>query len=42
MIFRTFDGCLCLTLHQPNFPGGAERARIFELEDLGHILRIKE
>lgn len=41
MIFKTFDGKLCLTLHQPNSPAGEERAKIFELEDLGNTLRIK-
>lgn len=41
MIFKTFDGKLCLTLHQPNSPSGKERAKIFELEDLGNTLRIK-
>lgn len=41
MIFKTFDGRLCLTLHQPNSPAGKERAKIFELEDLGNTLRIK-
>ena len=41
MIFKTFDGKLCLTLHQPNSPAGDERAKIFELEDLGNTLRIK-
>ena len=42
MIFKTFDGRLCLTLHQPNSPAGKERAKIFELEDLGNTLKIKE
>ncbi len=42
MIFRTFDGKPCLTLHQPNSPDGEERAKIFELEDLGNTLRIKK
>ena len=41
MIFRTFDGRLCLVLHSPNSPGGSERAKIMELEDLGHTLRVK-
>ena len=41
MIFRKFDGTLCLVLHSPNHPGGAERAKIFELEDLGHTLKLK-
>ncbi|GHV49140.1 glycosyl hydrolase family 43 [Bacteroidia bacterium] len=42
MIFRTFDGRLCLAFHQPNAPGGAERARIFELEDTGDALVLKQ
>jgi hypothetical protein len=41
MIFQTFDGKLCITFHQPNAPGGSERARIFDLEDAGHTLKIK-
>lgn len=42
MLFRTFDGNLCLVLHQPNSPGGQERARLFEIEDRGDTLRIKK
>jgi GH43 family beta-xylosidase len=42
MIFRTFDERLCLVFHQPNAPGGAERARIFELEDTGDALVLKQ
>ena len=41
MIFRDFEGHLCLVLHSPNSPGGKERAHIYELEDLGHTLKIK-
>ena len=41
MIFRDFEGHLCLVLHSPNSPGGSERAHIYELEDLGHTLKIK-
>jgi GH43 family beta-xylosidase len=41
MIFKTFDGKLCITFHQPNSPGGSERAYIFELEDAGHTLKLK-
>lgn len=41
MLFRTFDGRLCLVLHSPNSPGGSERAKIMELEDLGHTIRVK-
>jgi GH43 family beta-xylosidase len=40
MIFKTFDGRLCIVFHQPN-NGGAERAHIFELEDTGDTLIIK-
>ena len=40
MIFKTFEGKLCLVLHQPN-SGGAERAHFFELEDTGNTLIIK-
>lgn len=39
MIFKTFDGKLMMTLHQPN--SGDIRAQLYELDDLGHILRIK-
>ena len=41
MIFEDFEGHLCLVLHSPNSPGGKERAHIYELEDLGHTLKIK-
>ncbi len=41
MIFKTFDDRLCLILHQPNSPLGAERARIFEIEDDGNTLNLK-
>lgn len=41
MIFKTLDGGLRLVLHQPNSPSGAERARIFELEDTGDTLLLK-
>ena len=41
MIFKTFDGRLCVVLHAPNSPGGAERAHIFEIEDLGDTLKLK-
>ena len=39
MIFKTFDGRLAMVLHQPNRT--IERARFFEMEDLGNTLRIK-
>lgn len=42
MIFHTFDGRLCITFHRPNSPGGEERARIFELEDRGDTLELKQ
>lgn len=41
MIFRDFEGRLCLVLHAPNSPSGKERAHIFEIEDLGETLRLK-
>ena len=41
MIFKTFDGRLCVVLHAPNSPAGQERAHIFEIEDLGNTLRLK-
>ncbi|MGI6046881.1 MAG: glycoside hydrolase family 43 protein [Petrimonas sp.] len=41
MIFTTFDEKICLILHQPNSPGGSERALIYELEDTGDSLAIK-
>ena len=41
MIFTAFDGKPYIVLHQPNNPGGAERAKLFELEDLGHTIKIK-
>ncbi len=42
MIFKTFDSKLHIVFHQPNGPGGAERARFFELEDTGETLIIKK
>ena len=41
MLFTDFEGRLCLVLHSPNSPGGKERAKIFEVEDLGDTLRVK-
>ena len=41
MLLTDFEGRLCLVLHSPNSPGGKERAKIFEVEDLGHTLRVK-
>ncbi len=40
MIFRTLEGQLCLILHQPNSPAGAERAKIFKLKDEGETLSL--
>ncbi len=39
MLFKTFEGRLMMTLHQPN--SGNIRARIFEMEDLGNTIKIK-
>lgn len=41
MIFRSFEGKLYIILHGPNTPSGAERARMFELVDVGNTLKIK-
>jgi len=41
MIFRKFDGTLMLVLHQPN-NSRKERAQIFELEDTGGTIRIRQ
>jgi len=41
MIFKTFDGRLMLTLHQPNNTPN-ERMALFEVEDTGAALRIKD
>lgn len=38
MIFRTLDGALKLALHQPNSPLGAERAKIYDINDTGDTL----
>jgi beta-xylosidase len=40
MIFKRFDGQTMLVLHQPN-KRPLERGRLFELEDTGETLRIK-
>ena len=39
MLFKTFEGKLCIVFHQPN-GGGAERAQIYELEDTGDTLMV--
>lgn len=40
MIFKKFDGTLMLVLHQPN--RDEERPHLFELEDTGDTIRIKQ
>ncbi len=40
MLFQRFDGQLMIILHTPNHPP-AERAKLFEVEDLGDTLRLK-
>lgn len=42
MIFRALDGKIYLVFHQPNSPTGKERARLFELEDTGETLVLKQ
>ena len=39
MLFKTFDGRLVMVIHQPNRK--VERARFFEVEDLGDTVRLK-
>ena len=39
MIFRAFDGRLMMTIHRPN--SGRIRARLYEIEDVGDMLRIR-
>jgi arabinan endo-1,5-alpha-L-arabinosidase len=39
MLFKAFDGRLVMVIHQPNRK--VERARFFEVEDLGNTLRLK-
>lgn len=41
MIFKTFDDRLMLVFHQPNSPGGQERMKMFEIEDVGHTIQLK-
>lgn len=41
MIFKSFDGKLHITFHGPNSPSGTERAHIYELEDAGDTLLLK-
>ncbi len=40
MLFNTFEGQLMITLHQPNGRPN-ERPKLFELEDMGDFLKIK-
>jgi len=40
MIFKRFDGQLMMVLHSPNKT--SERAKLFELEDTGETLRIRQ
>jgi hypothetical protein len=41
MLFQRFDGQLMMILHTPNH-APAERAKLFEVEDLGDTLRLKQ
>ena len=41
MLFKSFDGKLNIVFHSPNSPGGSERARIYEVEDKGDTLVLK-
>lgn len=41
MLFKSLEGKLMLTLHGPNSPDGKERAQIFEVEDTGNTLILK-
>lgn len=40
MMFRSFDGRLLFTLHQPNYPNNTERLRLYNLVDQGDTLAI--
>lgn len=40
MIFKSFDGRLLFALHQPNYPHGRERLRLYNLVDKGDTLAI--
>lgn len=42
MLFKSFDGAFYIIFHGPNEPDGAERARLFEIEDTGETLKIKQ
>lgn len=41
MLFKSLDGKLFLILHGPNEPSGSERACLFEIEDMGYTLKVK-
>jgi hypothetical protein len=41
MLFRTFDGRLMLVLHHP-FDGRLSRAKLYEMEDIGDTIRLKQ
>ena len=40
MIFKSFEGKLFIVFHSPNSPSGAERARLYEIEDMGDSLKL--
>ena len=42
MMFKTFDNRLMLAFHGPNSPAGSERMQIFEVEDVGKTLVLKD
>jgi hypothetical protein len=42
MLFKTFEGELTLSLHQPNSPRDKERLQLFSIEDTGDTLRLKK
>jgi len=42
MMFKTFDHRLMLAFHGPNSPAGSERMQIFEVEDVGKTLVLKD
>lgn len=41
MIFRTFEGRLCIVFHNQNSSNGGERAQIYEIEDQEETLKVK-
>ena len=40
-LFKTFEGQLMIALHQPN-DRQYERPKLFEIEDMGNYLKLKE